>query len=250
MKPDNQKDTKLQIITGEQMDHAFLERVIEIDRAVYEEKYVGDLGRGIARFDRNPRTFVCLFDPEQDRLAGYVNFFPCSEALYRDIRFETSVIRDDDIRPDEMDDWRVFGAPKEAEDDTDPETADYFVDISGKTYEYEVAGEDDDPEQEDEAEEDIPEGNHVYILSLALHPDYQNKEAIIALSDGLIHYLQQLESEGCHIADLLATVVSPDGKKAATNYMFRQLRHLEDGNTVMICDGRRRDKLLKHDLCF
>ncbi len=254
MEHNNNTNKQFQIITGEQMDHAFLERIIEIDRAVYEEKYVGRIDRGIARFDRCPRSFVCIFDPEEDRLAGYINFFPCAEALYREIRFDGRTIRDDDIRPDEMTDWELVFIPSE-DIDGDPETADYYVDIEGKTYECEVGG--DDEETDDvscdasgDEEPEIPKGNHVYILSLAIHPDYQNRNAIITLSNAFVSYLQKLEADGCHIADLLATAVSDDGKKAAYNYMFRQLRRLDDGNTVLICDGVRRDKLLEHDLYF
>ena len=92
-----------QILTGEQMGRDFLPRVMEIDRICYEQEYVGELSKMEARYDRNPRSFVCVMDGEKP--AGYINFFPVGEALWEEIVETGMKIRDDDIRPDEMADY-------------------------------------------------------------------------------------------------------------------------------------------------
>ena len=82
----------------------------------------------------------------------------------------------------------------------------------------------------------------MFVISLAVHPDYQGTEVIKLLSNGWVEYLNRLEAEGLPITDIMGTAVSPHGKKALANYLFREVRTLEDGNTVYICDG----KLLRH----
>ncbi len=90
--------------------------------------------------------------------------------------------------------------------------------------------------------------NHLFIESIAIHPRYQGTGAIRLLSDSFIDYLNRLEAEGHPVTDLLGTAVSPDGRRALTRYRFRELRDLDDGNTVFICDGNDVARLLAHDL--
>ena len=94
------------------------------------------------------------------------------------------------------------------------------------------------------------DGNHVFVLSLAVHPDYRDGQVIRLLSNSWITYLNALEGQGYPITDICGTAVSGDGRHALQNYLFRQLRHLSDGNTVYICDGTRLDNLLAHKLYF
>ena len=65
------------------MGRDFLPRIMEIDRICYEQEYVGELSKMEARYDRNPRSFVCVMDGEKP--AGYINFFPVGEALWEEI---------------------------------------------------------------------------------------------------------------------------------------------------------------------
>ena len=64
---------------GEEMGEGFLEKVMEIDAAVYPDEYVGLLENMQIRYRKNPRTFVYVMDEENGRLAGYINFFPVIE---------------------------------------------------------------------------------------------------------------------------------------------------------------------------
>lgn len=89
------------ILTGTDFDEDFLPRVMDLDRDVYEEKYAGELQNMVDRYRANRDSFVCIFDEAQDRLAGYINFFPCTPQLCESLR-TTTVIRDDDIAANEI----------------------------------------------------------------------------------------------------------------------------------------------------
>lgn len=93
---------RYKILTGLDFDTDFLPRIMDLDRVVYSDEYVGVLENMVARYEKNRDSFVCIMDETHDKLAGYINFFPCEEELYRDIRYHTTVIRDDDISPDEV----------------------------------------------------------------------------------------------------------------------------------------------------
>lgn len=91
------------ILKGEDMGREFLPTIMEIDRICYEQEYVGELSKMEARYDRNPRSFVCVMDGENT--AGYINFFPVGETLWDEIVETGMKIRDDDILPEEMADY-------------------------------------------------------------------------------------------------------------------------------------------------
>lgn len=93
------------ILKGEEFDVSFLPRIMEVDRACYADEYVGSLDRMEARYRQNPRTFVCVMDPKQDRVAGYINFFPVKPGLWEEIVETGMKIRDDDIMPEELADY-------------------------------------------------------------------------------------------------------------------------------------------------
>ena len=191
------------VLYGDQFDEEFLKDVLAIDEIVYAaDGYVGELCNMVARYQVERRQFVCIWDEEQQRLAGYINFFPCSQGLYEDIRYQTEIIRDDDIRPDEM--------------------------------------------------MTLQQGNnHLFIISIATHPEYRDKSVIKDLSNAWIDYLIQLEQQGYHITDIAATAVSPDGQKALRRYRFEKERVLKkDGNIVFVCEGDNLRKLLEKDLCL
>ena len=205
---------QFKILKGTEFDKSFLPKVMELDGKVYEPEYVGELQNMEARYEKNPDSFVCIMDEEKNELAGYINFFPCTEELYQNIRYETDVIRDDDISPDEV---ALYSE----------------------------------------------EGNHLFVISMVVHPDYRGtKDAITTLSKAWIEHLNGLEEQGYPITDILAIAVSEDGKKALRNYMFTMERQLSDENIVYVCENRQLDeddpdqrsvfleKLLKQDLYF
>lgn len=190
-----------EILFGDQVDVAFLDKLVPVDRACYEEAYWGDPQRTVDRFLKNRRSFVFVVDPANGDVAGYINFFPCEEGLYQDNLFRSPVIRDDDIRPDEVAPYRS-------------------------------------------------DANHLFIISMAVHPRYQGTEVIRLLSGGFIDCLNQLRDEGFPVTDIMGTAVSDDGKKALRTYRFREVRTLDDGNVVYLCDGKLLDKLMANDLAL
>lgn len=193
---------QFKVLTGLDFKKDFLSRVMELDEMVYSAEYAGELKNMEARYGANRDSFVCILDEEKDKLAGYINFFPCTRALYEDILYHTDVIRDDDILPEEI-------APYSREE------------------------------------------NHLFILSIVVHPDYRGtKDAIAALSDGWIAHLNGLNRQGYPITDIGAIAISEDGKKALRNYLFTVERRLSDGNTVYFCKEHFLEKLLAHDLYF
>lgn len=95
------------ILNGEEIDVKYLNKVMGIDEIVYAaDGYVGELENMVARYEAEPRSFICVEDEANGRLAGYINFIPCSDELYQDIRYDTEIIRDDDIEPKELSKWQ------------------------------------------------------------------------------------------------------------------------------------------------
>ncbi|MBQ3330428.1 MAG: hypothetical protein IJG87_04525 [Ruminococcus sp.] len=93
--------------------------------------------------------------------------------------------------------------------------------------------------------------NNLFIISVAVHPDYQNdKKTVIALTDGWIAYLNKLREEGIPITAIAATAVSPDGMRFLSTRLFCVTREIEEGNKVYVCDGDRLEKLLDGELYF
>lgn len=93
------------IVTGLDFEEDFLRKVMDLDELVYEKKYAGELKNMVARYRANRDSFICVLDEEREqRLAGYVNFFPCTQGLWESLENldENSPIRDDDIRADEI----------------------------------------------------------------------------------------------------------------------------------------------------
>lgn len=186
----------LDVLYGEDVDIAFLEKLDPIDEACYERRYWGELKNTVDRYIKNPMQFVFVLDRDTDQLAGYLNFFPCEHDLYLDNLYRCPEIRDDDILPEEVAPWRT-------------------------------------------------DENHVFIISLCVHPDYQGGEAIRLLTNSFVSYLNHLQDDlGYPITDIMGTTVSHHGIKALRNMLFRQLRTLPDGDIVCICDGKRLEGLL------
>lgn len=122
---------------------------------------------------------------------------------------------------------------------------------------------DDDITPEELADYSATEPNRLFILSVAILPEYQfapgqvPEEAVVRiLSDGFIAYLNQLESEGFVIDAISATAVSEDGQKFLRDRMFRLYREIHSDNKVYLCtnedadDRKYLDKLKNNNLYF
>lgn len=90
----------------------------------------------------------------------------------------------------------------------------------------------DDEISPDEITEYDKDENHLYMLSVAIHPDYQGTDVIKIMTKGYRDYLDRLESEGYPITDIMASAVSSDGIRFLERNGFKRVRELSDGNIV------------------
>ena len=92
-----------QVLYGEELGVDFLPQIMDIDCACYSAEYAGELEKMVARYEKNPQSFVCVAD--EGRAIGYINFFPVTPVLWEEIVETGMRIRDDDITPDEVADY-------------------------------------------------------------------------------------------------------------------------------------------------
>ena len=83
----------------------FLDSVFALEKIVYEPSLWGERENLQARFDKNNDSFILVYD--EDKLAGYINFFPVSKKIDDDyLSFESTKMWDDDISADDITDWQ------------------------------------------------------------------------------------------------------------------------------------------------
>ncbi len=92
-----------QVLYGEELGVDFLPQIMDIDCACYSAEYAGELENMVVRYEKNPKSFVCVTDG--GRAIGYINFFPVVPALWEEIVETGMRIRDDDITPEEVADY-------------------------------------------------------------------------------------------------------------------------------------------------
>ena len=97
-----QIESRFEVFTGEEIDEAFLEKLMDVDRAVYDPRYAGSFDNMLGRFRAEKRSFVGIKEKGSNDPAGHINFFPINDELWDDITESGTVVRDDDIRPDEL----------------------------------------------------------------------------------------------------------------------------------------------------
>lgn len=95
------------VVFGGDFDETLLESIMDVDRECYEGEYVGELKNMIARYREIQESFVCILD--EDTVVGYINFFPVCDELWDDIISKGNIIRDDDIEPFEMMQYKEHG---------------------------------------------------------------------------------------------------------------------------------------------
>ena len=74
--------------------------------------------------------------------------------------------------------------------------------------------------------------NHLYIFSIAMHPDYQGSDAIIALSGELVRFLREKEEHGFAIGSISATTVSDAGRRTAAALGLQAVQPINGGYVV------------------
>jgi len=96
-----------------------------------------------------------------------------------------------------------------------------------------------------------PASNNLFILSVAIHPDYQHdRNAVIALSNAWLLYLRELEEDKYPITAIAGTVVSDDGTKFLTQRRFQYRRDDGEGHRVYVCEGEDLRRFLNNDVLY
>ena len=95
----------LRIESGLSVQRSFIKDVFDIDVSVYSAELCGKIENLYKRYDFCPDSFVLIYDG--DLLVGYMNMFPIGETLFRQLNDPAYFgMRDDDIEPAEMAEWR------------------------------------------------------------------------------------------------------------------------------------------------
>ena len=202
----------------------FLDRVFELDQAVYEEEYVGCPDNMIDRYNAFKESFVFLMDG--DKLAGYICFFPVKDHMWKRI-----------TGPDESDiKWTVKTGENGEEIKLEQIPDD---DILGK-----------------DIVSDIKEGDHLnfFVISTVIAPDYRTPDhtATDAMVSGWIDYLNSIRARRGIVIDSIAGVaVTEGGKSFARSSAFKIIRVCMDAekesdrSLVYVSDGKRLDRFLE-----
>ena len=84
---------------------SFVDKVFEIEKLTYSEELCGTLENQRTRYNFEKDSFLLVYDG--DVLAGYINFLTISDKLFSELSDKNRrEMRDDDIMPSEMDNWR------------------------------------------------------------------------------------------------------------------------------------------------
>ncbi len=91
--------------TGLTARYGFLDDVFEIDKQVYSPELCGEVENLYKRYEKCPDSFILMYD--NGALVGYISLFPLGDNLYLQmINPDFHKMRDDDIKPSEIEDWR------------------------------------------------------------------------------------------------------------------------------------------------
>ncbi len=189
----------LKTLTGLTAPKDFIEDVFRIDKAVYSPELCGEIKNLYKRYDYCPDSFILVYDG--DTLAGYMNMFPISDTLYRQLNAPGFFgMRDDDIAPEEMDTWR----------------------------------------------KDKP--NELFIISVAILPEYRRGETIKLLGNGCLAFLRQKDSEGYEIGSIAGSAISAGGESFLKRFGGKFVKELEEGYRYYLADTESIRSVIAHGL--
>lgn len=86
---------------------------------------------------------------------------------------------------------------------------------------------------------------YLYIISIAVTPDYQNGAPARMLMSALWDFLKGKEAEGIHVQDITAAAVTPDGERFLRRTGFEMIHNHEDrGYKIFRMDRGRLEDVL------
>ncbi len=272
--------------TGEEIDKEYLKKIMALDAIVYAEQgMAGELEQMEKRFEANPETFVVIEEKETGEFAGYVNFFPVVDEVYKQIMWTSDEIRDDDIMPEELAPYRECRSREERSIDSkerDKQNENLAKDREdiiktrideGKDHLRNVLKE-ETAEMANRGEYlvnrpdniyKVKRRNHIYVISVATHEKFRGKDSVAALTNAWIDYLNKLGDRYGFIErdedgkvsyvdmDITGTTVSDGGRRFMRNNNFQLKRQIIDEEhpevieRVCICEEDYLIKLLNED---
>ena len=185
--------------TGLTAPRGFIEDVFAIDKAVYSAELCGKIENLYTRYEFCPDSFILVYDG--DVLAGYLNVFPISDALYGQLNAPDFFgMRDDDIVPSEMDTWRKDKL------------------------------------------------NHLFIISVAIIPEYRKGETIKLLGNTFLSFLREKDKEGYKLGSIAGSAVSTGGASFLKRMHGEFVKELEDGYKYYMVDTEHARRLIADGL--
>ena len=189
----------LKTLTGLTAPRGFIEDVFAIDKSVYSPELCGKIENLYKRYDFCPDSFILVYDG--DILAGYLNVFPISDALYAQLNAPDFFgMRDDDIEPSEMDTWRKDKL------------------------------------------------NHLFIISVAIIPEYRKGETIKLLGNSFLAFLREKDKEGYKLGSIAGSAVSTGGANFLKRMHGSFVKELEDGYKYYLVDTEHARRLIEDGL--
>lgn len=94
----------LTVKTGLNAPKDFLDSVFALEKIVYPPDLWGKKENLQSRYEKNNESYILIYDDE--KLAGYINFFPISDRIDNDLlNYESQKMWDDDITADDITPW-------------------------------------------------------------------------------------------------------------------------------------------------
>ena len=178
----------LKTLTGLTAPRGFIEDVFAIDKSVYSAELCGKIENLYKRYEFCPDSFILVYDG--DTLAGYLNVFPISDALYDQMNAPDFFgMRDDDIKPSEMDTWRKDKL------------------------------------------------NHLFIISVAIIPEYRKGETIKMLGNSFLAFLREKDAAGYKLGSIAGSAISAGGENFLKRFGGKFIKELEEGYKYYLSDS-------------
>lgn len=90
--------------------------------------------------------------------------------------------------------------------------------------------------------------NNLFIISIAIIPEYRKGEAVKLLGNTLLAFLREKEQNGYKIGSIAGSAISHGGAKFLTRFGGRFIKELEDGYKYYLADGESLRSVLQNGL--
>ncbi len=105
---------------------------------------------------------------------------------------------------------------------------------------------DDDITPEELASYSKEDDNHIFIISVAVHPNWRGGDVTKLLGKSFARYIAQKHRSGYEISGMSGAVVSGGGRRFLSYMHFVPYKPLEDGYELYVCGGKNIEELIRH----